>query len=138
MSAHVQHVKQVGGAGRMARPAWIEDDEEYADEAYGTRASIAARIVWYVAGVILVLLAFRFVLTLLGANASNPFANIIYNASHPFVTPFFSLFDYNFQYGVSRFESFTLVAMLVYAVIAWGLARLFTIRRDAKIDSRYV
>ena len=90
---------------------------------------IAARIIWYVAGVLLVLLAFRFVLALLGANPSNGFANFIYSTSHPFVAPFFSLFNFNTQLGVSRFEIYTLIAMAVYAVIAWGLAELVTLGR---------
>lgn len=89
--------------------------------------TVAQRIVWYIAGILLVLLAFRFVLALLGANPSNGFANFIYNVSHPFVAPFFSLFSYDQTLGTGRFEVFTLVAMAVYAVIAWGLARLFRI-----------
>ena len=100
----------------------------------GPRATVSgptllARIIWYIAGVLLVLLTFRFVFALLGANSNNAFANFIYNASHPFVAPFFSLFGYRLQYGVSRFEVYTLVAMAVYAVIAYGLARLVTIGR---------
>lgn len=90
-------------------------------------ATLAARIIWYIAGVLLVLLALRFILALLGANPTNGFANFIYTTSHPFVAPFFSLFGYRLQYGVSRFEVYTLVAMAVYALIAWGLARLVTI-----------
>jgi len=97
------------------------------------RQTVAERIIWYIAGVILVLLAFRFVLTLLGANPANGFANFIYSVSHPFVAPFFSLFGYNFHYGISRFEIYTLVAMAVYAIIAWGLARLVTINRPATV-----
>jgi len=97
------------------------------------RQTVAERIIWYIAGVILVLLAFRFVLTLLGANPANGFANFIYNVSHPFVAPFFSLFGYNFHYGISHFEIYTLVAMAVYAIIAWGLARLVTINRPATV-----
>jgi uncharacterized protein YggT (Ycf19 family) len=89
----------------------------------------AKRIIWFIADVILILLAFRFVLALLGANPSNAFANFIYNVSHPFVAPFFSLFSYKQQFGVSRFETYTLVAMLVYLVIAWGLTRLIDIGR---------
>lgn len=89
--------------------------------------TLAARIIWYVAGVLLVLLAFRFILALLGANPGNAFANFIYTVSHPFVAPFFSLFSYDQHLGVGRFEIFTLVAMLVYALVAWGLARLATI-----------
>lgn len=100
----------------------------------GARATVSgptllARIIWYIAGIILVILAFRFVLALLGANPSNAFANFIYSVSHPFVAPFFSLFGYRLQYGVSRFEVYTLVAMAVYAVIAYGLVRLVTIGR---------
>ncbi len=95
-------------------------------------ATIVERVIWYVAGVLLVLLAFRFVLALLGANPNNAFADFIYSTSHPFVTPFFSLFGYNLQYGVSRFETYTLVAMAVYAIIAWGLARLATLDRPVR------
>jgi hypothetical protein len=89
--------------------------------------TIAQRIVWYVAGILLVLLAFRFVLALLGANPGNGFANFIYSTSHPFVAPFFSLFNFNQTLGTGRFELYTLIAMAVYAVIAWGLARLFSL-----------
>ena len=95
------------------------------------RQNVAERIVWYVAGVLLVLLAFRFGLALLGANTTNAFANFIYSASKPFVAPFFSLFKYNnYVYGVSRFEIYTVVAMAFYAVVAWGIAKLVTISRD--------
>lgn len=92
-------------------------------------STMAARIIWFVAGVILTLLAFRFVLTLLGANPGNAFADFIYDTSHPLVQPFFGLFSYDLAYGVSRFEIFTLVAMAVYAIIAWGLARLVTLNQ---------
>lgn len=93
--------------------------------------NVATRVIWYVTGVLLVLLAFRFVFALLGANPSNGFANFIYSVSHPFVAPFFGIFGYNVRYGVTRFEIYTLVAMAVYAVIAWGLVRLVTINRPS-------
>ena len=91
---------------------------------------VAERIIGFVVGVLLVLLGFRFLLSLLGANSTNGFANFIYSASHPFVSPFFSLFSYNTTYGTSHFEIYTLVAMLVYIVIAWGITRLVTLARD--------
>jgi cation transport ATPase len=100
------------------------DDKEH-------RTNVVARVVWFVAGILLVLLGFRFILTLLGANTTNSFANFIYKVSHPFVSPFFSLFNYKNQlYGVSRFETYTLVAMAVYALVAWGIAKLVTLNRD--------
>lgn len=92
--------------------------------------NVAERIVWFVAGVLLTLLAFRFVLSLLGANTTNAFANFVYDASQPFVSPFFSLFSYDdYQYGVARFELYTLIAMAVYGVIAYGIAKLVTLNR---------
>jgi len=95
------------------------------------RTNVVARVIWYVAGILEVLLGLRFVLSLLGANTTNGFANFIYSASHPFVSPFFSLFNYrNYVYGISRFEIYTLVAMLVYALIAWGIVKLVTLNQD--------
>jgi len=91
--------------------------------------NVVSRVIWYIAGVLLILLAFRFVFALLGANPNNSFANFIYSTSHPFVAPFFGLFGYDLRYGISRFESFTLVAMAVYALIAWGLVKLVTLRQ---------
>lgn len=93
--------------------------------------NLIARIIWFIAGVILALLALRFILALLGANPSNAFADLIYDVSHPFVSPFFSLFSYdlNLETVGSRFEIYTLVAMAVYALVAAGLARLATINR---------
>ena len=91
----------------------------------------AARVVWYIAGILLGILAIRFLLALLGANPANAFASFIYSISYPFVAPFFGLFNYNFRYGVSHFESYTLVAMAVYALIAYAIARLITINRPA-------
>lgn len=91
---------------------------------------LISRVVWYLAGLLLIVLGLRFVLTLLGANPSNGFANFIYSLSHPLVTPFFSLFNYrNYAYGTSHFELYTLIAILVYVLIAWGIVRLVTITR---------
>jgi uncharacterized protein YggT (Ycf19 family) len=89
----------------------------------------ASNIVWFVAGVLLVLLAFRFTLMLLAANQENVFANFIYMLSYPFAAPFFGLFGYTIRYGVSQFELSTLVAMAVYALVAFGITRLINIRR---------
>jgi hypothetical protein len=116
----------------MAEVQRVEPVEPVATETRAVQPSgrvMAKRIIWFVTDVILVLLAFRFVLALLGANPSNGFANFIYDASHPFVAPFFSLFSYNQQFGVSRFEVYTLVAMLVYLVIGWGLSKLLDLGR---------
>ncbi len=88
--------------------------DESAARAYEVdyRVNIAERVIWFVASVILVILALRFVFAFLGANPANAFANFIYSVSQPLVAPFFGLFKYNYVYGLSRFETYTLLPRL--------------------------
>ena len=87
-------------------------------------ADSLARIVYGLAGILMTLLSLRFVLTLLGAHPANQIANFIYTTSHPFVAPFFGLFNYQSVMGVSRFEIETLVAIIVYAIASWVIVRM--------------
>lgn len=92
--------------------------------------NIMERIVYLIFGILEGMLLVRFVLSLLGANTTNSFANLIYSTTEPLVAPFFSLFSYSgYQYGVSRFEVYTLIAMLVYSLIAWLIIYLVNINR---------
>lgn len=93
------------------------------------RQNTAYRVVWYITGLILVLLGGRFVFALLAANPDNGLASFVYSFTHPLVSPFFNLFSYNYSDGVRRFESFTLVAMAVYGLVGYGVAKLFTLNR---------
>ncbi len=130
MSEHVQEVRNVTNGEVATKTTRVVDDEADAP-ARGQHSLIVTRIVWFIAGVLLVLLAFRFIFVLLGANPANGFANFIYTASHPFVAPFFGIFGYSIKYGVSRVELSTLVAMAVYALIAFGISRLLTMGRPS-------
>jgi uncharacterized protein YggT (Ycf19 family) len=98
-------------------------------EITNTKRTIVVRVIWYIEGLLLILLAFRFVLALLGANLQNGFATFIFNTTFPFVRPFFSLFRYTPAYGVAHVEPSVLVAMAVYALVAWGITKLVTITR---------
>jgi uncharacterized protein YggT (Ycf19 family) len=93
------------------------------------KKDVASRVIWFIAGTLLALLGLRFLFALLGANAANGFANFIYNVTEPFVAPFFGLFNYDFTAGVSRFETFTLVAMVIYALAAYAISKLVNITR---------
>lgn len=84
------------------------------------------QIVWYLLGLLEILLAFRFVLKLLGANAAAGFTSFIYGATHIFTAPFLSVFGISKVSG-SIFEWTTLLAMFVYWVIAFGIIKLFLI-----------
>jgi hypothetical protein len=131
MTEHIQQVKYLRNGGLTTETTrTVTDDETTAPLSTDTTAT-AARAVWYIAGVIIGLLAIRFVFILLGANRGNGFVDLAYSLSYPFAAPFFGIFGYTLRYGVSRFELSTLVAMGIYALIAWGVARLITIRRGA-------
>ncbi len=82
------------------------------------------QIVWYILGVIEILLAFRFVLKLLGANPDAGFSSFVYGITYIFATPFLNVFRVSRVAG-STFEWTTLLAMFVYWVLAIGIIKLF-------------
>lgn len=86
------------------------------------------QIVWYLLSLLEVLLAFRFVLKFLGANAQAGFTSFIYALTWPFTTPFLAVFSRTTVQG-SIFEWTTLLAMLVYWMIALAIVRLFLISK---------
>lgn len=88
----------------------------------------AYQIVWYIFGFIEIVLAFRFILKLLGANPNAGFTKFVYGLSSPFAGPFANIFQASTTTGVettSFFEWSTLVAAVVYTVIAWGIMKIF-------------
>lgn len=86
------------------------------------------QIVWYLLGLLEVLLAFRFVLKLTGANPVAGFTSFIYGITWPFTAPFLAVFQRTVVQG-SIFEWTTLLAMLVYWMIALAIIKLFLISR---------
>ena len=82
------------------------------------------QIVWYLLGLLEIILAFRFVLKLLAANPTAGFSNFIYSVSFPFASPFLNVFRITRVEG-SIFEWTTILGMLVYGLIAWGIVKLF-------------
>ena len=93
------------------------------------------RLVWLVFGLIEVLIAIRFVLKLLDANAKAGFVQLIYGASALFMAPFNAIFPTE-RFSGSRLEWSALVAIAVYALIAWGLVYLIQVlspRRGAQM-----
>ena len=86
------------------------------------------QIVWYILGLIEALLAFRFVLKLLGANSEAGFSSFIYGLSYIFDVPFLAVFSTSNVAG-STIEWATLLAMLVYWIIATGIIKLFLVSK---------
>ncbi len=101
------------------------------------------QIVWYILGVIEILLAFRFILKLLGANPFAGFTTFVYGITYVFATPFLTVFRSSRIVEGSVFEWTTLLAMFVYWVVALGIIQLFMMGKTvstpeaaAKLDSQ--
>jgi hypothetical protein len=92
---------------------------------YDTKKAIfrTYQVIWYILGVIEVVLAFRIILKLLGANTESGFTNFIYAVSNPFALPFAGILGVTGS--VMILEWSTLVAMAVYAIVAYGIVALF-------------
>jgi uncharacterized protein YggT (Ycf19 family) len=86
----------------------------------------AVQIVWFVAGVIDVLVGLRFVLELFGASTASPFVSLVYGVTAPLVAPFRGIFPVAGQSGFV-FEPAALVALAIYPLIALGVASLIRI-----------
>ncbi len=89
--------------------------------------AIAIQIVYYLAGVVSLLLGLRFVLILLGANNTGV-VNWVYQITQPFVSPFYGIFGNTILYDSARIEWESLIAILAVGIIAYivaGFLRLF-------------
>lgn len=82
--------------------------------------AVATRVVWFVFAVIEILIAIRFALVLFGANAAAGFVSMIYGVSGIFMAPFVAIFGVQRLAGAT-FEWSALVAIVVYALAAWGI-----------------
>jgi uncharacterized protein YggT (Ycf19 family) len=81
------------------------------------------QVVWYILGLIEVILGFRMTLKALGANPFSGFTNLIYTISDPLALPFRGILRTSATQG-AVFEWSTIVAAMVYLCIAWGLVYL--------------
>jgi hypothetical protein len=109
-----EHIHRVSGVNRTDHPA--------------IGASVfLARLIYYIFGVIIAFIVVRMLLLLLGANQGNGFVDFIYGVSAVFVAPFYGIFGYTPAIGASVFDLSSLVAIIVYALISWGLVSLVTL-----------
>jgi len=84
------------------------------------------QIIWYILGFIEVLLIFRVVLKMLGANQYVGFTSFIYSITAPLAIPFSGVVGISAT-GSSIVEWSTIIAGIVYLCVAWGLVYLLEI-----------
>lgn len=83
----------------------------------------AIQVIWWVVGLIEVLIGIRFLLKLFGANPASAFVSFMYNLTWPLVAPFHGIFNTT-QQGRSVFEPESIVAALIYLLLGWGIVSL--------------
>ena len=109
--------------------------EENRDKVTNNGNLKARRYVYYILGILEVLFAIRLVFKLLGANPTSTFVSLIYSMTGLFLTPFTSIFRTAVTKGVetqSVLEPATIIAMIVYALVAWGIIKLIEINKKTR------
>lgn len=85
--------------------------------------SRVAQLVWLLFGVLEALIGLRVVFKLIAANPNNAFAALVYSVTEPFLWPFYGLTGTPAAEG-HVFEISSIIAMFVYALLAWVIVRL--------------
>ncbi len=116
---------------RVEREEVIRDQgvvrhERVVEDTGAERLAVTSKLislVWLLAGMLEILLGLRFILKLMAANPAAPFVDFIYSLSAPFLWPFFGITGTPAANNMVL-EIPTLIAMIVYALLAWIVVRV--------------
>jgi len=81
------------------------------------------QLIWLLLGLLEAAIALRVLFKLIAVNAANPFAALLYGVTNLFVAPFASLIGAPAAGGMVL-EISSIIAMIVYFLIAWLLERI--------------
>lgn len=100
-------------------------EQERAMAAANQNSALAriVNIIYLLFGALQLLLVVRVVLHLIGANAGNGFASLVYGLSAPFVAVFANLVQNPVLSTTAVLEITTIIAIIVYAILAWLVGR---------------
>ncbi len=93
------------------------------------------KIIYYILGFLEVLFVFRLIFKILGANPQSTFVAMIYSITKLFIAPFIGIFRMAVSKGIetqSVLEPTLIIAMIVYALLAWGIVKLINISSNQK------
>jgi hypothetical protein len=83
----------------------------------------ATQLIWLLLGILEAAIGLRVLFKLIGVNAANPFAALLYKVTDFFVAPFASLTGAP-AVGDKVLEISSVIAMIVYFLIFWALERI--------------
>jgi len=103
-----------------------------------TTSQTVGYLVYFFFGALEILLAFRLILKIAGASLGNAFVGLVYGITGIFILPFRGIFHSGLTSGIettSVFEPSTLIAIIVYLVLAWGIVKLLSVLSGEKQQS---
>lgn len=95
-----------------------------------SNSQTAEYLIYFAFGILEILLSFRLFLKLAGASLSSDFVKAIYGLTGLFIAPFEGIFRRlvtSADQSTFVLEPSTIVALAVYAVLAWGIIKLVRI-----------
>jgi len=119
----------VAGRNRIQKEDKLTDYKEVSTTQHesGREQRVATfkitQLIWLLLGLLEAMIALRVVFKLIAVNAANPFATLLYKVTDFFVAPFASLTGAP-AVGGMVLEISSILAMIVYFLIAWALERI--------------
>lgn len=125
----------------------VNQPEEYAQRRVVSNPALDQRVtvsrinqvIWLLFGFLEALIVIRIVLKMIGANPGAAFAALVYGVTDVFLWPFAGLTPTP-GVGPYQFEFSSVIGLIVYALIAWGVTKLIWIlffRADSTTVTSY-
>jgi uncharacterized protein YggT (Ycf19 family) len=111
----------------VEREPTIQAQRQVVEDPSASGRVLVARIaglIWLLFGVLDALIVLRVVLKFIAANPTNDFSSFIYSFTNIFLSPFNNLIA-SPVIGNGVFEISSLIALVVYTLLAWLVVRLF-------------
>ena len=93
--------------------------------------------VYLALGIVVGLIIIRVILKALAANTHAGFTRFVYGFTQPLVTPFQGIFATHRTSNGSVFEFSSVVAIVVYALVAWVIVRLAALTSRRRTTTSY-
>jgi YggT family protein len=115
-----EEYENIDDAGAVREERLVKDS---AAERVGLAQKLS-QLIWLLGGLLQAVLGLRFLLKLIAANPSSPFADLVYSFTDLFLLPFQALVATPSTDQGMVLEITTLIAMLVYGLATWAVVKL--------------
>jgi uncharacterized protein YggT (Ycf19 family) len=96
-----------------------------------------AQVVYVIFGIVIALIIIRVILKALAASTAAGFTGFVYGITDPLMAPFQGIFATPTSSRGSVFEFSSIVAIIVYALVAWAIVRLIEVMSRRRPPATY-